>query len=80
MSSLLFLQQRMRGEHGVEGGKGAEPRQGGPEEASEVVNWRREVMTSLIEVLTSGKTYEEEVSDLFYCDHDVTCWYSELVS
>ena len=54
MSSLLFLQQRMRGEHGVEGGKGAEPRPGGSEEASEVVNRRREVMTSLTNALTSG--------------------------
>ncbi len=69
MSSLLFLQQRVRGEHGMEGGKGAEPRQGGPEEASEVVNRRREVMTSLTNALTSGirnlRTEQEEVSDLF---------------
>jgi hypothetical protein len=54
MSSLLFLQQRVCGEHGVEGGKGAEPRQGGAEEASEVMNRRREVMTSLNNALTSG--------------------------
>ncbi len=49
----------MCGEHGVEGGKGVEPRQGGAEEASEVV-------TSLTDVLTSEirlrEIYEEEDS------------------
>ncbi len=77
MSSLLFLQQRVCGEHGVEGGKGGEPRQGGPEEASEVMNQRIEMTTSLTDVLTSGtrnrRTEQEEASDLFYCDHEVTC-------